>query len=50
MKSILCDYCDAYIFLKVTITTAWAEVAGDKVARRATTESEEINKGVIFNN
>ena len=24
--------------------------AGDKVARRATTESEEINKGVIFNN
>ena len=44
LKSILCDYSDAYIFVKgrITITGAGADAASRQV--------DERNKGVIFTN
>ena len=44
LKSILCDYSDAYILVKGRITIT--EVGGDAAARRA----DERDKGVIFKN
>ena len=44
LKSDLCDYVDAYIFVKGTITITGA---GDDAAARQT---DERNKGVIFKN
>ena len=42
LKSILCDYADAYILIKGTITITGA---GDGAAAR---RADERNKGVIF--
>ena len=42
LKSSLCDYSDAYIFFKGTITIAGA---GDNAAAR---QADERDKGVIF--
>ena len=44
LKSILCDYADAYILVKGTITITGA---GDAAAAR---QADERNKGVIFKN
>ena len=44
LKSDLCDYADAYIFVKGTITITGA--GADAAARQA----DERNKGVIFKN
>ena len=44
IKSSLCDYADAYILIKGTITITGA--GDDAAARRA----DERNKGVIFKN
>ena len=44
LRSSLCDYSDAYILVKGTITITGA---GDNAATRRT---DEINKGVIFKN
>ena len=44
LKSSLCDYSDAYIFVKGTITIAGA---GDNAAAR---QADERDKGVIFKN
>ena len=44
LKSILCDYADAYILIKGTITITGA--GDDAAARRA----DERNKGVKFKN
>ena len=44
LKSDLCDYADAYIFVKGTITIAGA--GADAAARQL----DERNKGVIFKN
>ena len=44
LKSILCDYADAYILIKGTITITGA---GDAAAAR---RADERNKGVIFKN
>ena len=44
LKSSLCDYSDAYIFIKGKITTTGA---GDDAAAR---QADEGNKGVIFKN
>ena len=44
LKSSLCDYADAYIVVKGTITITGA--GDDAAARRA----DERNKGVIFKN
>ena len=44
LKSYLCDYADAYIFVKATITITGA---GDDAAAR---QLDERNKGVIFKN
>ena len=44
LKSSLCDYSDAYIFVKGTITI---EGAGNDAAAR---QADERNKGVIFKN
>ena len=44
LRSSLCDYADAYILVKVTVTTTRA---GDDAAAR---QADERNKGVIFKN
>ena len=44
LKSDLCDYADAYVFLKGTITITGA--ADDAAARQL----DERNKGVTFEN
>ena len=44
LKSILCDYADAYILVKGTITITGA---GDAAAAR---QADKRNKGVIFKN
>ena len=44
LKSSLCDYSDAYILVKGTITITGT---GDDAAA---TRADEINKGVIFKN
>ena len=44
LRSNLCDYADAYILVKGTITITGAE--NDDAAKRL----DERNKGVIFNN
>ena len=44
LRSSLCDYADAYILVKGTITTTGA---GDDVPAR---QAGEINKGAIFKN
>ena len=44
LKSDLCDYADAYIFVKGTIT-----ITGDE-DDNATRQADEINKGVTFKN
>ena len=44
LKSDLCDYADAYIFVKGTIT-----ITGDG-DDNATRQADEINKGVTFKN
>ena len=42
LKSSLCDYSDAYIFVKGRITITGA------VDNSATKQTDEINKGVIY--
>ena len=44
LRSILCDYNDAYKLLSGTITITWANA--DDESKRL----DEINKGVIFRN
>ena len=44
LRSSLCNYADAYILVKGTITITGAR--DDDAARRA----DEINKGIIFKN